>query len=941
VITPRTTRLVRAADLHSFRQALIDLACAGDPVDAGDRIVVVPTRAAAAHLTRAMPIVPPAFITRDELVDRLAGRLLRRARLLTAAEREAIAGVACRAAADESAPPFRLRPGLVAEIVHFYDTLRRHLKDVSTFERLVLGALEPGAASDRGAAQLVEQTRFLVRAFQRFEQLSADAGADEHSTRVQLLAEPSERPWRHVVVAVRDRAMDAHGLFAADWDLLARLPGLMQLDVVATDEVLAGPFHQRIHDLLPGIEETRLSSDGRSSPRLVTTSEGEIAHVARDREDEIAGFARWVRQERLPLDRTALVVRQPLPYVYLAREVMRSAGMPLQMFDALPLAAEPYSAVLDLVMSFASGFGRTAAVAVLRSPHLQFTTANVLVTGRDVMALDRALAEAGYLGDVDALERLVAAWRTSERVPAGAVRAAEAVLAAARELRPSPSPAPCATHLERVIAFLQAHEHLPVSSADDPLRARLLRGRAAILDLLASLRDAHSRFDPAPVEFDAVAAVVRRRIETHTFAPRSGDAGAHLVDAESARFGDFDAVQLAGLVDGEWPDAPRRNIFYPTSILRDLGWPLESERLEGIRAAFNDLLRLPSAELRVSTFTLENDAIVASSTLLDAVADAGLEAAPFTPSGERIFDWEVLAFTPGDRVTTATPVVTRGQALPAYAVSALERYQDCPFKFFAADVLDLDEPVEDEPMRSPRARGRFIHEVFQRFFEAWDASGARTITADRVDEARALFEEVAERLLTRFPDAEAALERAQLFGSAAAPGIVDVVLGLEASRPAEVRERWLEYRLEGAFTLGVTDGRKVRLKGVADRIDLLAGHRLRIIDYKSGYPPNPKRALQTTIYGLCAQERLAERSGETWSIDEAAYIAFAGKRPLVPVIRPQSRDTAEILRDARTRLFAAVDGIEGGEFPPRPYEIRICSFCAYPSVCRKDYVGDD
>jgi hypothetical protein len=25
----------------------------------------------------------------------------------------------------------------------------------------------------------------------------------------------------------------------------------------------------------------------------------------------------------------------------------------------------------------------------------------------------------------------------------------------------------------------------------------------------------------------------------------------------------------------------------------------------------------------------------------------------------------------------------------------------------------------------------------------------------------------------------------------------------------------------------------------------------------------------------------------------------------------------------------------------RPYETRICSYCAYPSVCRKDYVGDE
>ncbi|PYR65264.1 MAG: hypothetical protein DMF88_20465 [Acidobacteria bacterium] len=52
-------------------------------------------------------------------------------------------------------------------------------------------------------------------------------------------------------------------------------------------------------------------------------------------------------------------------------------------------------------------------------------------------------------------------------------------------------------------------------------------------------------------------------------------------------------------------------------------------------------------------------------------------------------------------------------------------------------------------------------------------------------------------------------------------------------------------------------------------------------------------------------------------------------------------DRAEMLADARRRLLAIVDGIERGEFPPRPHEERICSYCAYPSVCRKDYVGDE
>ena len=81
------------------------------------------------------------------------------------------------------------------------------------------------------------------------------------------------------------------------------------------------------------------------------------------------------RRERCAtLDRIALVVHRPLPYVYLAREVLQSAGVPCQMFDALPLAAEPYAAALDLVFSFVTRQLRPDRrwSRCLRSPHFRF-----------------------------------------------------------------------------------------------------------------------------------------------------------------------------------------------------------------------------------------------------------------------------------------------------------------------------------------------------------------------------------------------------------------------------------------------------------------------------------------------------------------------------------------------------------------------------------------
>jgi hypothetical protein len=737
ILTPRATRLIRVADLQAFRTAVVALATAGTPLDARDRIIVVPTRAAASLLLRTIEgavlgsstraLVLPDLVTTREIVLRLSERLGSSRPVLTAAEREVLLGVACRVAQQQGAEaPFHLRPGLVAEILRLYDELKRRQNSVDDFERRALGVLEPGAAIDRGAERLVRQTRFLVAAFRDFERRSAECGDDEHLLRARLVAEPSQRPYRHAVLTVTDESFEPYGMSPADWDLLTRIPHLETLDVVVTDTMLAGALHERIHRMLPGIEEVRDDTPlDRQLPVLVIPEGGGIVHVARDREEEVAQVARRVKRAvrhgtlRSP-GQAALIVRQRLPYVYVAREVLRAAGVPCQTFDALPLVAESFAAAVDLVLSCVSAdFARVPAMALLRSPHFRFASS------RDVSALDRALAEAGYLGGIDSLERLLDVWReqvretqvrlkpdtTTVRLKPGttsvptsvstsvtnrAISAGEQLLAIAQELASLRSPSSVAQHLEVLFAFLLAHESSEVPEA--ALQARHRRARGAVLATIGMLRDAYARFDSEPVSADDVAALVRRWLEGQTFSPQTGDEGVHLVDADSARFGEFADVHIAGLVEDEWPDRARRNIFYSPSILRELGWPSESDRLAGARAAFADLLRLPTMRLSVSTFLLEADALVSPSPLLDEVEQSGLDSVEEAAPSQRIFDAEALYLDPIDaaplgdfaqewlarRVRVADLPLRRfrgftdpSKARP-YSLSALERYQDCP-----------------------------------------------------------------------------------------------------------------------------------------------------------------------------------------------------------------------------------------------------------------------
>jgi hypothetical protein len=127
---------------------------------------------------------------------------------------------------------------------------------------------------------MLRQTRFLAAVYEEFERRVAATGRlDEHALRAQLLTAVVPGPYRHVVVTVGDQAADAMGLWPADFDLLARLRGIEQVDVVATEAVLAAGLHQRMHDLFPGIEEVR--ADSTAAEPVLLAPEVEPAAVAR------------------------------------------------------------------------------------------------------------------------------------------------------------------------------------------------------------------------------------------------------------------------------------------------------------------------------------------------------------------------------------------------------------------------------------------------------------------------------------------------------------------------------------------------------------------------------------------------------------------------------------------------------------------------------------
>lgn len=137
------------------------------------------------------------------------------------------------------------------------------------------------------------------------------------------------------------------------------------------------------------------------------------------------------------------------------------------------------------------------------------------------------------------------------------------------------------------------------------------------------------------------------------------------------------------------------------------------------------------------------------------------------------------------------------------------------------------------------------------------------------------------------------------------------------------------------------DGRVLRLRGRADRVDRGEDGSLRVVDYKTGStrnytnlaeddPHQHGQHLQLAVYGLAARQQLGPAAAVT-----ATYWFTSTKGGWTELGYPI---TDAVLDDVGRALQAAVAGIERGLFPPRPDPPDTKPWVSCP-VCDPDELG--
>jgi RecB family exonuclease len=342
--------------------------------------------------------------------------------------------------------------------------------------------------------------------------------------------------------------------------------------------------------------------------------------------------------------------------------------------------------------------------------------------------------------------------------------------------------------------------------------------------------------------------------------------------------------------------------------------------------------------------------------------------------GHRFGPFDGLAARPG--IVPPSPVSGEVQS-----ATGMEAYAACPRRYFFGHVLRVGLPPEPEAAFTitARDRGSLVHRVLERYVRAEiagsaddpdgaDVDGLDGADVDGLDGAdvdgldgskeRSIPETIDDRL-ERIANVAATVfeefERAGLTGRPLLWSIERVMIlrdlrgfvrnDMDWRAQSGARPVAAELAIGGPgspFKINLPEGRRVRFRGVVDRVDRCADGSIVVIDYKTGRVPSGWKAdadpidrgrrLQLPVYalGVGAREGDAPVRADYWYVTTKEKFA---------------RRSVDMNSDLVARFSEAVttivDGIESGIFPARPgpvgrHGFTNCGICEFTSACPPD-----
>jgi len=379
----------------------------------------------------------------------------------------------------------------------------------------------------------------------------------------------------------------------------------------------------------------------------------------------------------------------------------------------------------------------------------------------------------------------------------------------------------------------------------------------------------------------------------------------------------YEELHVGGLVEGQFP--PRTSVHWLTKTKSLLSRNELYERLS--HGASKVYLYYPEVD-REGKLNLP-------ATILPKVEEEETTSRPELTHYPTLFFGR--GFLRDDQLLT---MLQRRILEEGLSVSQLNRYANCPYQFFCGHVLQLQPDEEVSLELDARDHGNLVHGVLQTFWEGYLEGPLPSI-----EDGQAQIE----GLLHREYSAMGAHPSPRLVRS-----MRDFIRSDLQWAQGGFRPKYLEKWFQGLVI--DTPAGVVSVRGRIDRIDRNPDGAYILYDYKTGTAPQINamvegKDVQIATYLLAAQNILPQgrNVGAAYYLisdrsrkgifHENYYRALGvtkGKNVLnEQEFAAQNHKFAEILQ-------GYIRSILEGRFPIEPASPRICSFCAFQGICRKE-----
>ncbi|WP_420412428.1 double-strand break repair protein AddB [Roseibium sp.] len=466
-------------------------------------------------------------------------------------------------------------------------------------------------------------------------------------------------------------------------------------------------------------------------------------------------------------------------------------------------------------------------------------------------------------------------------------------LAPLEDMAGTKEPVPVEVLVQAHVDVMQAVSADETGSADELYAAE---AGEALASFWAGLLEAEaSGLALPPHEWPAVLSAlmsgeaVRRRLP--------GDPRVQILGPMEARLQSFDFVILGSLNEGTWPQRTRNDPWLNRPMKRDMGLEPPERRLGS--AAHDFAQGMGAKRVLLSRAARADGAPTVASRWLQRLTTL---AGPETTSdmegrGNRytklaaLLDRQAGEVRPAVRPSPKPPLAARPKSL---SITEIERLVRDPYAIFARHSLELQpvDPVGGEPGAADK--GNLIHDALAEFLSTWTGPFDDTAVQALLEIGEELF-----KPLDAFPAIRALWwPRFQRI----AAGFV----AYEANRAPQIDKRFLE--IGGGVELKLP-GLDFRLRGRADRIDLMTSGSLAVIDYKTGQVPSQKQVDALLSPQLPLEAAMIQRGGfkdvpAGEPIGDLLYLQLkGGTEPLLEVGRnPKDTSLEDLIEDAWQRL---------------------------------------